>query len=633
MSGLSAAVDAAAAAHGWLALTAEPWLEIEIDPRLRATRYLEIRYRTSLFDDPVRPILRFETREGRVERILPGPVAGAGVWRGPAPSGLEKLLISPAARPGPFNFAIESLRPLGLGAAIRDVAARRPGKLASIALARAFGYRAEADNALLWANGADPVSTFREWVQTLERPLDIGGFDRPRHDWATGPRFLVVIEPGRPEATEATLASVREQIYPHVAIGEGEREAADYVLALRAGDRLASHALAAFAEFVMSASARPQAIYADEIVEDAGGFLRPAFKPNWSPVFAASRDYAGRAAIVAGDLWAAASGASETTRFARAFSAADAPAHLRRLLLARAEEQSPPPAAPPAIGRAQGRASIVILTRDRPDLIGPCLKSLRERPAGVELELIIVDNGTRDRKALRILEQASRAADVTLIERPEPFNFAAFNNEATKKASGETLIFLNNDTEAACDDWAAPLVEFAARPDIGAVGGLLLFPDGRVQHCGVVVGLGEEAGHFDALRAPDAPSWLGRRAVAHEVSAVTGACLAVAREKFEAVGGFDAERLPVESNDIDLCLRLAERGWRTLYTPQARLYHKESASRGGAATRPLKVYQKERDWFFARWRALRRDDPYFHPGLALFAREEALPATFQERGV
>jgi GT2 family glycosyltransferase len=622
----------------WRALSQTPWLEIALEPRLRAARYLEIVYRASLFDDPVRPILRFVTRTGVRERLLPGPVAGAGIWRGPVPLGLERLLISPAARPGPFQFAVESIRRLNWRAAALDVWRRRPGKLAEIAAARLFGYRREAEQALLWSNGADPLARFDAWRARVTRPLDLEGFDAGRCDWSAGPTFLMVLDPGgAPDLARATEESAARQIYPRARLAADARQAdladADYIVALKAGDRLAPEALCLFAQAALEAPTFPAALYGDEIEEAPDGTGRPGFKPDWSPRLFAGNDYIGRAAAVSSALWREAGGPATSARIARALALApQAPLHLRRFVLTRAAQSASPArveAAPALPARAKSSlTSIIILTRDKPELIGPCLRSLQEKPAGAPFELIVVDNGTRDPQALRILADAERWPNAQVMRRPGPFNFSAFNNEALALARGDALIFLNNDTEALSDNWAALLTQNLHDADIGAVGPLLLFPDGRVQHCGVVVGIGEEAGHFEAFQAPQDPSWLGRRGFVHETSAVTGACLAVAREKFEAVGGFDAERLPIEFNDVDLCLRLGERGWRTLYTPDVVLVHKESASRGGARLRPLNVYDGERAWFCERWRQVLRDDPWHHPGFALYARAPALPATY-----
>ncbi len=168
------------------------------------------------------------------------------------------------------------------------------------------------------------------------------------------------------------------------------------------------------------------------------------------------------------------------------------------------------------------------------------------------------------------------------------------------------------------------MLEFASRPDVGAVGAKLLFPDLRVQHVGVALGMGGVAGHFGADLHQNDPGWRGVNLYPHEVAAVTGACLMVERRKFEAVGGFDEINLPIELNDIDLCLRLAENGWRSICDSRAALVHHQSASRGGATFRLQKTYAAERAYFIDKWRATIRNDPYFHPALSLYAHTPAL---------
>ncbi|WP_457799137.1 glycosyltransferase family 2 protein [Methylocystis sp. S23] len=140
--------------------------------------------------------------------------------------------------------------------------------------------------------------------------------------------------------------------------------------------------------------------------------------------------------------------------------------------------------------------------------------------------------------------------------------------------------------------------------------------------------MGGVAGHFGAGLDESEPGWWGRNLAPHEVSAVTGACLMVARSKFEAVDRFDEIHLPVDLNDVDLCLRLAERGWRTICHSQVVLIHHQSASRGGGL-RLQQVYERERRFFRERWRAVIRDDPYFHPGLSLTPRRKC----FRELGL
>jgi GT2 family glycosyltransferase len=160
------------------------------------------------------------------------------------------------------------------------------------------------------------------------------------------------------------------------------------------------------------------------------------------------------------------------------------------------------------------------------------------------------------------------------------------------------------------------MVAHAVRPQVGAVGALLVYPNGLVQHAGVTMGIGGYAGHAHRFFHPDAPGYMGRIACQHYVAAVTAACLVVERAKFEAVGGFDAEAFAVAYNDVDLCLKLRAAGYENLYTPFARLTHKESASRvRDFAPERAEAYARECAALVARWGDVIADDPYYHPAL------------------
>jgi GT2 family glycosyltransferase len=268
--------------------------------------------------------------------------------------------------------------------------------------------------------------------------------------------------------------------------------------------------------------------------------------------------------------------------------------------------------------------SIIIPTRDRGDLLEKCVESIFASTEHPAYGIVIVDNGSTAPASLALLDRLGNDPRVTVLSQPGPFNFAALCNAGVALGTEPVLLFLNDDTSVRSADWLSRLSLGAVKPDIGAVGAKLLYPDGTVQHAGVSLGIGETAGHFGA-GAPEAdPGWAGRHSVLHEVSAVTGACLAVERRKFAAVGGFDSMNLPVELNDVDLCLRLSESGWKTVCLSEVSLWHEESASRGGAKFRLLKVHQEERMHFVRRWRRLIRDDPYFHPAFSLFRRQQAL---------
>jgi GT2 family glycosyltransferase len=203
-----------------------------------------------------------------------------------------------------------------------------------------------------------------------------------------------------------------------------------------------------------------------------------------------------------------------------------------------------------------------------------------------------------------------------VLRYPGPFNFSAINNFAAERALGDMLAFLNNDLQAINPDWLGEMVRHALRPDIGVVGARLWYPDDRLQHGGVVLGLGGVAGHAMKGFPRRELGYMGRAALIQNYSAVTAACMMVRHGLFDLVGGFDAGHLPVAFNDVDLCLRIRERGYRNLWTPHAEFYHHESASRGREDTREKQLrFLAECDYMRNRWGDLLANDPAYNPNL------------------
>jgi O-antigen biosynthesis protein len=238
-------------------------------------------------------------------------------------------------------------------------------------------------------------------------------------------------------------------------------------------------------------------------------------------------------------------------------------------------------------------------------------------------EILVIDNDSALIETKMYLADLAGRERIRVLSMPGPFNFSRLCNQAAHEAQGPVLVFLNNDVEIIEANWLEALLAEACQPNIGAVGAKLLYPNGRIQHAGVVVGIDGRAGHFERGLEDGADGYFGHLNVKREVSAVTAACLAVEAKKFFAVGGFDEVNLPIELNDVDLCLRLNERGWRTICTPAARLIHHESASRG-ATVRPDERYGRQHDYFRGRWAGVIRDDPFFHPALSLDSLQASL---------
>lgn len=246
--------------------------------------------------------------------------------------------------------------------------------------------------------------------------------------------------------------------------------------------------------------------------------------------------------------------------------------------------------------------SIIIPTRDRLDLLKRCIESIEKKSTYRNFEILIVDNQSKDVATLTYLEQSP----YRVLAYPEEFNYSKILNFAVRHAQGEHLLFLNNDTEVISPGWIEALLEQSQRSEVGAVGARLLFPDGRVQHEGIVIGLvGSAAANVDH------GGYFGLGWAIRNFSAVTGACMMVRREVFEELGGFD-EDLRVAFNDVDFCLRARNRGYLVVYTPLAELYHYESATRG-------RLHPIEDDVRFRkRWGDPSQfRDPYYNPNLDL----------------
>lgn len=258
--------------------------------------------------------------------------------------------------------------------------------------------------------------------------------------------------------------------------------------------------------------------------------------------------------------------------------------------------------------------SIVIPTRDRADLLRICVAGLQRLEYPGAVETIIVDNDSRDHDTLVLLDHLAGDRRTTILRHPGPFNFAAMNNRAAAAARGAILCFLNNDVEAIDAAWLTAMVRHAVLDRVGAVGARLLYPDRRVQHAGIAIGIGGAAGHVEKGAAYSDPRLASWHDASRIVSAVTAAALVVARAKFLAVDGMDATHFPVDFNDVDLCLRLGERGWTSVIAADAILIHHESESRGRVRNRTAEVrFQSELASLRERWGTADYEDPHYSP--------------------
>ncbi len=466
---------------------------------------------------------------------------------------------------------------------------------------------------------------------------------RPRSD-ALPVIALVRSGPGE-EATLASLAT--EGIAARLAPARADatlqtllRHArGTWVLPIYAGDILATGAGDTMRKALAETAPTTRIIYADDDLLGKDGQRRdPHFKPDWNAELYRHFDYLAGTALMRlpkadttaplADDWPAS--------LARQIAECSAqPAHLREVLYHRHTRPKPQRPGPLKLTREEHRSlpsmSIIVPTRNRVDLLRPCLEGIAATDYPHRKEIIVIDNGSDEPETLRYL--AGLDPDVArVLTDNSPFNFAALNNRAVSEASGDLLCFLNNDIEITDPQWLTVMAHQAMRADVGAVGAQLLYPDGRIQHAGIVLGIGGGAAHAHRLLKPDEAGYFRRHALPQFSSAVTAACMVMRKSSFLAVGGFDAENFAVSFNDVDLCLRLNARGWQSLYEPRAQLVHHESVSRGfdrdpaGAKRQAGELAALRSRWSVREpspdddWRNW-QVDPFHHPALSPFSEQ------------
>ncbi len=268
--------------------------------------------------------------------------------------------------------------------------------------------------------------------------------------------------------------------------------------------------------------------------------------------------------------------------------------------------------------------SIVICTRDHEALLRTAVESIRMVSTYPNYEIVIVDNGSREPQAVAYLASLATQPGIKVIRDDSAFNYSRLNNGAVAHCRGDIVCLLNDDIEVVTPDWLEEMVSFAIKPDVGAVGARLWYPDGTLQHGGVIIGIGGVAGHAHPRLPKGCPGYFSRAVLQQELSAVTGACLMVRRAVFQEVGGLD-EQIAVAFNDIDFCLRLRAAGYRNIWTPFAELIHHESASRG-LEDNPEKIarFQREVRFMEARWGDTLACDPHYNPNLSMQAGDYSL---------
>ena len=278
----------------------------------------------------------------------------------------------------------------------------------------------------------------------------------------------------------------------------------------------------------------------------------------------------------------------------------------------------PLPDAPPKV-------SLVVCAGERLTLLRRCIDGLRQSTDYPDTEILVVDNGSTEPEVLEYLTSLKHEDRIRVIPMPGLFNFAALNNAAVTQAAGEIVCIINNSVFPTTDDWLREMVAHALRPEIGAVGAKLLYPDGKIQHAGVFLD-GVAAGHLHQGYQGRAPGYGNRAQLPQNLAAVSAACLVIRKAVWQEVDGMD-EGFGVALNDVDFCLRVQSRGYRNLWLPQAELVRHESASHGqGDTPEKQERFAQEVDRLRKRWGGLLVNDPHWNPNLALNGRRIGLAA-------
>jgi glycosyltransferase involved in cell wall biosynthesis len=455
----------------------------------------------------------------------------------------------------------------------------------------------------------------------------------------------------------------------------------EFIALLDQDDELAETPLY-FAARELNCDPRLRLIYTDEDKLDAHGRrCDPHFKPDWNPDLFTSQNYISHLAFYATDLvrsvggfrrgfegaqdydltlrciekiapaeirhiphvlyhWRAsaesAAGSAEAKPYAIDAAARAVQEHFDRCAIAANVEPARQiyhraryslPADPPLV-------SIVIPTRDRRELLERSVESILAKTDYPQFELIVVDNESREPEAIEYLTNLARHKQVRVLPSNSTaltsqvsageFNFSKLNNLGVSEARGEIVALVNNDIEVINSDWLREMVSDALRPEIGAVGARLRYPNGTIQHAGVILGAGGIGNHAH-IGLRDEPGYFSRAHLIQNFSAVTAACMVLRKRVYEQVGGLDELNLAVAFNDVDFCLRIVEAGYRIVYTPYAELIHYESSSRGFEDTHEKRArFLAENEFMHRKWRDKIENDPAYNPNLSLGAKLFAL---------
>ena len=268
--------------------------------------------------------------------------------------------------------------------------------------------------------------------------------------------------------------------------------------------------------------------------------------------------------------------------------------------------------------QGQPLVSVIIPNKDEKETLKACIDSIREKTEYPNYEIIIVENNSTTDEIFQYYKELSQDPRIRLLRWKKEFNYSAINNYGVCHANGEYLLFLNNDVTVITPGWIKELLGVCQRPEVGAAGVKLIYPDNTIQHAGCVIGLGGIAGHMFVDMPANRTGYLHKASILQDMSAVTAACMMMKRTAFEEAGGF-TEKLSVAFNDVDLCLKVRKNHKLIVYDPYVQLYHMESKTRGAEDNKEkVRRFQEEIEYMRCQWLdILKKGDPYYNKNLSL----------------
>lgn len=493
-----------------------------------------------------------------------------------------------------------------------------------------------------------PDVSERAYLENVDAWKRFGGFNKRALGFVTGKaKIAVLIEhESQREALEQLLVA------PDWILLASEQtrlpDTADYVLPLQRTETLRSPAILMLKRALRKASGKPTLIYTDHDYRWPKDHARrddppmaPVFKPQPSHVYLASFNYIAPAVVFAcsavrgHSIMQLLDDASCYQLALKCFADSTEVLHVSEALFISQRESAPATPAPTqerspwpdirwqardgynALVAADNMSSgpavdLIIPTRDGLAVLKPCVDGILAKTAYQNYHIIIVDNGSEMPETFAYFEQLEQDPRVSVVSYPGEFNYSAINNFAAKHGNADYIGLINNDIEVIKGDWLTQMMAWAVQPEVGIVGAKLLFGDGRVQHAGVTIGLGNAAGHIHRLEAGDAPGYQHRCLATQNMMAVTAACLITPRALFESMGGLNENEFRVAYNDIDYCLRVEQSGKQIIWTPEAVLYHHESVSRGDdMSDTHIERYFRELQALQSRWKTKGFVDKYY----------------------